>query len=91
MNRTKIREIREPEKMIAVDIERLSAHNLRHTACTNMAGKGMNIKVLQYIMGHAHCDVTMDVYNHISNMAVIREEIARYEEVAGISRIYKNC
>lgn len=66
-------------------LPKISAHNLRHTACTNMAGKGMNVKVLQYIMGHAHCDVTMDVYNHISDMSGIREEIARYEKAAGIS------
>ena len=47
-------------------LPRISANNLRHTACTNMARQGMNIKVLQYLMGHAHSDVTMDVYNHIA-------------------------
>lgn len=35
-------------------LPRISAHNLRHTACTNMARQGMNIKVLQYLMGHAN-------------------------------------
>lgn len=30
-----------------------SAHNLRHTACSNMARQGMNIRVLQYLMGYA--------------------------------------
>ena len=60
-------------------LPKISAHNMRHTACTNMAGKGMNVKVLQYIMGHAHCDITMNVYNHISDMSDIREEIMRYE------------
>ncbi|MCM1126939.1 MAG: tyrosine-type recombinase/integrase [Lachnospiraceae bacterium] len=65
-------------------LPRISAHNLRHTACTNMAKQGMNVKVLQYIMGHAHSDVTMDVYNHIANKQDIREEVESYARVAGI-------
>lgn len=65
-------------------LPKISVHNMRHTACTNMAGKGMNVKVLQYIMGHAHCDVTMDVYSHISDMSGIREEIERYEKAASV-------
>ncbi len=64
-------------------LPRISAHNLRHTACTNMAKQGMNVKVLQYIMGHAHSDVTMDVYNHIANKQNIREEVERYARAAG--------
>ena len=48
-----------------------------------MARRGMNLKVLQYLMGHAHNDVTMDVYNHIANKQDIREEVERYAKVAG--------
>lgn len=40
---------------------------MRHTGCTNMARSGVNIKVAQYIMGHAKSDVTLDVYNHLNN------------------------
>lgn len=68
----------------ALLLPQISAHNLRHTACTNMAKRGMNLKILQYIMGHAHSDVTMDVYNHIADMSDVREEIERYEKVVGI-------
>lgn len=68
----------------ALLLPKISAHNLRHTACTNMAKRGMNLKILQYIMGHAHSDVTMDVYNHIADMSDVREEIGRYEKVVGI-------
>lgn len=32
-----------------------------------MARSGVNIKVAQYIMGHAKSDVTLDVYNHLNN------------------------
>ena len=55
---------------------------MRHTACTRMAEKRMDVKVLQYIMGHAHIDVTMDVYNHVSEMSRIESEITRLENVA---------
>ncbi|BFK65631.1 hypothetical protein I2700191B6_19840 [Dorea formicigenerans] len=39
-------------------LPKVSAHIMRHTACTRMAEKRMDVKVLQYIMGHAHIDVT---------------------------------
>ena len=44
--------------------------------------KRIDVKVLQYIMGHAHIDVTMDVYNHVSEMSRIESEITRLESVA---------
>lgn len=51
----------------------ISAHCLRHTGCTRMAESGMDIKVLQYIMGHSNIAVTMEVYNHISDIRVAKE------------------
>lgn len=45
----------------------ITAHILRHTACTRMAEAGMDPKVLQYIMGHSSISVTMNVYNHVSD------------------------
>ena len=39
-------------------------HTLRHTFCTRMAENGIDVKVLQEIMGHANISVTMQVYNH---------------------------
>ena len=32
--------------------------------CTNMANAGMDIKTLQYIMGHSDVGVTLNVYTH---------------------------
>ena len=68
------------EHRAPVFLPKVSSHSLRHTACTNMAKHGMNIKILQYIMGHAHSDVTMDVYNHIAGMKDVKEEIVKYEK-----------
>ena len=37
-----------------------------HTFCTNMANAGMDIKTLQYVMGHSDVGVTLNVYTHAS-------------------------
>lgn len=44
----------------------ITPHVLRHTFCTNFANAGMNIKSLQYLMGHSDAAVTMNVYSHAS-------------------------
>ena len=59
----------------------ISAHILRHTGCTRMAEAGMDPKVLQYIMGHAHINVTMDVYNHLCGEERIFKEMAKLDAV----------
>ena len=51
----------------------ISAHILRHTACTRMAEQGLDPKVLQYIMGHSDISVTMNVYNHVDKNRVENE------------------
>lgn len=58
----------------------ISAHNLRHTACTRMAEAGVDPKVLQYIMGHSNISVTMDVYNHASSERN-RKEMDKLEKI----------
>ena len=62
-------------------LPKVSAHIMRHTACTRMAEKRIDVKVLQYIMGHAHIDVTMEVYNHIGELTRIENEIARLDSM----------
>lgn len=59
---------REPELL-----PHISSHILRHTACTRMAEQGMDVKVLQYIMGHSDISVTMNVYNHVDAARVESE------------------
>ena len=51
-----------------------------HTFCTNMARKGMNPKMLQYIMGHAEVGVTLDVYTHLG-LEDAAAELHRMEEL----------
>lgn len=44
----------------------ITPHVLRHTFCTNMANAGMDLKSLQYLMGHSDAGITMNVYTHAS-------------------------
>ncbi len=73
------RERRKPEEM-----PHIYAHILRYTACTRMAESNLDIKVVQYVMGHANICVTMDVYNHVTDEERIVREIAKLYEVQGM-------
>lgn len=44
----------------------ITPHVFRHTFCTNMANAGMDIKSLQYVMGHSDAGITLNVYTHAS-------------------------
>lgn len=44
----------------------ITPHILRHTFCTRFANAGMNPKSLQYIMGHANINMTLNYYAHSS-------------------------
>lgn len=45
-------------------LSRVTPHVLRHTFCTNMQQAGIDIKSLQYLVGHSNASVTLDVYTH---------------------------
>lgn len=47
----------------------ITPHVLRHTFCTEMANAGMEIKNLQYLMGHADAYTTLNTYTHSSYVA----------------------
>ena len=68
---------REPEYM-----PKISAHSLRHTACTRFAEAGVDIKVLQYIMGHANADITINVYTHLTERDKIEQAFANMRSKA---------
>ena len=42
----------------------VTPHVLRHTFCTNVQQAGLDVKSLQYLMGHSNASVTLDVYTH---------------------------
>lgn len=45
---------------------KVTPHVLRHTFCSNLITAGVDPKSVQYLMGHARLDETMNVYAHSS-------------------------
>ncbi len=56
----------------------ITAHILRHTACTRMAEAGMDQRALQEIMGHSNLAITMKVYNQVEDKRM-RDEIEKFD------------
>ena len=42
-------------------------HSLRHTHATMLAEKGASPKYVQYRLGHKNIQVTMQIYQHLTN------------------------
>ena len=57
---------------------KVTPHVLRHTFCTNAQQAGLDVKSLQYLMGHSNASVTLDVYTHSNYEAVEKA----FEQVA---------
>lgn len=67
------------EKAYGKPVPRVTPHVLRHTFCTNVQQAGLDVKSLQYLMGHSNASVTLDVYTHSSFESVERA----FEQIAG--------
>lgn len=47
-------------------LPRFSCHNLRHTFTTRLCESGINIKVIQSILGHADISTTLNIYADVT-------------------------
>ena len=61
----------------------ITPHVFRHTFCTNMANAGMDLKSLQYLMGHSDTSVTLNVYTH-NSYEKAEESMAQIVPFSGI-------
>lgn len=66
------------EQVYGKPVPRITPHVLRHTFCTNVQQAELDVKSLQYLIGHSNASVTLDVYTHSSFDSVERafEQIA---------------
>ena len=46
-------------------------YNLRHTYCTDLARKGIDIRTAQKLMGHSSIQMTADIYTHVDDSQII--------------------
>lgn len=56
-----------------IPLPTITPHICRHTFCSRMAMRGINLKALQYLMGHSDISITMDIYTHAHYDEVERE------------------
>ena len=60
-----LRELRKKYKQLyGMEPPKVTPHVLRHTFCTHMQQAGIDVKTLQYLMGHSDITVTLGVYSH---------------------------
>lgn len=57
------------------ELPRVTLHGLRHTMAAVAAEDGVQVKILQSLMGHAHYQTTADIYAHVNQQP--RIEAAR--------------
>lgn len=55
-------------------LPRITPHSCRHTFCSDMVLDGMNLKILQKVMGHSSLQITADRYTHVDNEDEIIKE-----------------
>ena len=60
----------------AID-QNITPYYLRHTYCTELAEKGVDLKSAQYLMGHSDIRITAEIYTHVTDsmIQVAREKI----------------
>ena len=68
-------------------LPRISCHSFRHTYATRLCESGMNIKVIQGLLGHSDISTTMNIYvdvtKELRDMAM--DDLAKYLEEKRIS------
>lgn len=53
----------------------LTAYNLRHEFCTELARRGVDIRITQRLMGHASPEMTLRVYTNLSDEDVCTDQV----------------
>ena len=62
-------------------LPKITAHSLRHEYCTRLVKSKMDIKAVQYLMGHSSPDITLEVYTHILKEETEAEAIRQFNKI----------
>jgi integrase len=47
------------------DLPYIRVHDLRHSAATLLLGRGVPVKVVSEMLGHANVSITLNMYGHV--------------------------
>ena len=62
--------------MLAVD---LVPYCLRHTYCTNLQKKDVDLRTAQYLMGHTDIKMTANIYTHADTSTILKAAEKSYK------------
>ncbi|MGA4690713.1 tyrosine-type recombinase/integrase [Rhodococcus sp. AB351] len=71
-------------------IERITPHDLRHTAASLAVSAGVNVKALQRMLGHASAAMTLDTYSDLFDED-LDAVAATLDQVYSMVRVPKMC
>ena len=74
-----------PEGSEPLVVPYFSCHILRHTYATRLCEEGVNIKVIQDILGQVDLDTTMRIYIDVTN-DLKKKELEKFEEAVRVDR-----
>lgn len=52
------------------DLPRITVHGLRHSCASLLFAAGVDVKVVQKLLGHAHIETTMNIYTHVTTETI---------------------
>jgi len=72
------------------ELERLTAHDLRHTAASLAVSAGANVKAVQRMLGHASAAMTLDVYSDLfdDDLDAVAEALDRAVSGTDVGRMW---
>ena len=73
------------KKDSVVLLPRFSCHSLRHTCATRLCEAGVNMKVVQDVLGHADITTTMNIYTDATK-SFKQQEMNRLEEFLKVEK-----
>lgn len=71
--------------------KRVTPHVLRHTYATRCFEAGMDIKEVQYLLGHAKPDITLRIYTHYCLESRKDETFTKARDARSVTSVYHTC
>lgn len=79
--------------LASADLERLTVHDLRHTAASLAVSSGAHVKAVQRMLGHKSAAMTLDVYADLfdDDLDAVAEGLNRGAAAANVGKLWANA